>query len=255
MAKPVINYKGYMMEDPSDRTRRICVPQIVDRNQTKTITEIIFDAIDRGLIAGLKPSAAQSIGDGIMTQLGDTLNGGTGVIFGDYFAVRPYLSGTIRDLLAPLTADNRLRVRFVPGAAYKLDEKSFSFHNVTATEDVPKIEFLQADADTPAGVWKDTEYLNLVGSHLDIGGTGDKVEFWGLDGADPVKKLTLTADDIVGEAGIVSERMVRISPALFGSGQLAGVDRLGVKVVKVVTVDEVETTIESNMAEATKYAG
>ena len=112
MQKPVINYKGYMTDNPSDRTKpKICIPQIVDRNQ------VVAHAIDRGLIAGLKSSAAKSIADGIMLQLGETQNGGTGVIFGEFFAVRPYLTGTIANLLAPITTANKLRVRFVPGSA------------------------------------------------------------------------------------------------------------------------------------------
>ena len=105
MAKPVINYKGYMSENPADRTgAKICIPQIVDRNQVLTLEQVVADAIDRGLIAGLKSSAAKSIADGIMLQLGRTLNGGTGVIFGEFFAVRPYLTGTIANMLAPITS-------------------------------------------------------------------------------------------------------------------------------------------------------
>ena len=91
MAKPVINYKGYVTANPADRTgAKICIPQIVDRNQVQTLEQIVADAIDRGLIAGLKSSAAKSIANGTMIQLGEALNGGTGVIFGEFFAVRPY---------------------------------------------------------------------------------------------------------------------------------------------------------------------
>ena len=55
MAKPIINYKGYMTENPADRTGpKICIPQIVDRNQVLDLSEVIEKAIDRGLIAGLK---------------------------------------------------------------------------------------------------------------------------------------------------------------------------------------------------------
>ena len=62
MAKPVINYKGYMTVNPADRTgAKICIPQIVDRNQVKTLEAIVEEAIDRGLIAGLKPSAAAGV--------------------------------------------------------------------------------------------------------------------------------------------------------------------------------------------------
>ena len=76
MAKPVINYKGYVTENPADRTgAKICIPQIVDRNQVQTLEQIVADAIDRGLIAGLKSSAAKSIADGTMIRLGKALNG------------------------------------------------------------------------------------------------------------------------------------------------------------------------------------
>ena len=106
MAKPVINYKGYMTVNPGDRSGdKICIPQIVDRNQVKTLESIVEEAIDRGLIAGLKASAAAGVAQGIMIQLGQTLNGGTGIIFGDYFAVRPYLTGTIENLLSPNSAE------------------------------------------------------------------------------------------------------------------------------------------------------
>ena len=61
MAKPVINYKGYMTVNPGDRSGdKICIPQIVDRNQVKTLESIVEEAIDRGLIAGLKASAVHS---------------------------------------------------------------------------------------------------------------------------------------------------------------------------------------------------
>ena len=50
MAKPIINYKGYMTENPADRTGpKICIPQIVDRNQVLDLSEVIEKAIDRGL--------------------------------------------------------------------------------------------------------------------------------------------------------------------------------------------------------------
>ena len=87
MAKPILNYKGVMLPDPSDPThvRKVCVPTLVDRNQTVDLEGAVAQAIDRGLIAGLKSSAAKSIADGIMLQLGELLNNGTGVIFGDFF--------------------------------------------------------------------------------------------------------------------------------------------------------------------------
>ena len=44
MAKPVISYKGYMSENPADRTGvKICIPQIVDRNQVLTLEQVAPD--------------------------------------------------------------------------------------------------------------------------------------------------------------------------------------------------------------------
>ena len=79
-------------------TRDTIVPVIVDRLNPTELETVVENCIDRGLIAGLKSSAAKSIADGTMIQLGKTLNGGTGVIFGEFFAVRPYLTGTIEML-------------------------------------------------------------------------------------------------------------------------------------------------------------
>ena len=174
MQKPVINYKGYMTDNPSDRTKpKICIPQIVDRNQVQTLEQVVAHAIDRGLIAGLKSSAAKSIADGIMLQLGETLNGGTGVIFGEFFAVRPYLTGTIANLLAPITTANKLRVRFVPGSAYKLDEKNFSFHNVTQSENLPNITGVQPSVSGAA------EFTFDVNENLAV--IGHRVKFRGIE--------------------------------------------------------------------------
>lgn len=66
MNKPVIRWKPVPQEDPSDRSRTLYIPQIVERNQTKTLTDVVYSAIDRGLIAGLKTSAAQSIAEGVL---------------------------------------------------------------------------------------------------------------------------------------------------------------------------------------------
>ena len=251
MAKPVINYKGYMTVNPADRTgAKICIPQIVDRNQVKTLESIVEEAIDRGLIAGLKPSAAAGVAQGIMIQLGQTLNSGTGIIFGDYFAVRPYLTGTIENLLAPITADNNLRVRFVPGSAYRLDEKNFSFHNVTPSENVPVInDVVPGGGNGKSGYWRPDADLNIVGKFLKIG-DADVVEVWNCDGETPVKTETT-----IGKSALVA---ANTDPLLTVDSTvlipLESYTKLGFKVVKTVVVDDVETKIESDMFEATKAA-
>ena len=249
MAKPVINYKGYMTVNPGDRSGdKICIPQIVDRNQVKTLESIVEEAIDRGLIAGLKASAAAGVAQGIMLQLGETLNGGTGVIFGEFFAVRPYLTGTIANLLAPITADNKLRVRFVPGSAYKLDEKDFSFHNVTESEDLPKIAEVVPDENgaTP-GTYK-------VGEGLVV--TGEKLKIEVGHGTLNVYDLTRATPSLV--TGIAADVLTTDNDACLNvPGELVQEDwpaKIGLKVVKQITIEGVEQTIESNMFEAERAA-
>ena len=252
MAKPVINYKGYMMEDPSDRTRHICVPQVVDRNQVKSLAEVVESAIDRGLIAGLKTSAARSVADGIMLQMGETLNGGTGIIFGDYFAVRPYLTGTIADVLAPLTAQNKLRVRFVPGSAYKLATDAFSFHNVTQSENVPSISGVQArDDHAPEDSWSLTGVV-ISGKNLQLD-AGDTLNVYDCDGDEPVLKEAYRYEDF-GNLGFMDNATnITIPEGILGELEL-GV-KAGFKVVRTITVEGVETSIESKLHVATKYQG
>ena len=252
--KPILNYKGVMSPDPSDAThvRKVCVPTLVDRNQTVDLEQAVAQAIDRGLIAGLKSSAAKSIADGIMIQLGELLNNGTGVIFGEFFAVRPYLTGTIADILSPLTAQNKLRVRFVPGAAYKLDVANFSFHNVTQSEEVPQILGAQAgDAGAPADTWS-TNGVTLFGKNLQMD-AGDKVEFYNCDGDAPVLKEYIPFEQFATSHITNNETSVVVPTECISQMALDLGTKAGFKVVRTITVEGVETTIESKMYVATKY--
>ena len=250
MAKPVINYKGYMTVNPADRTgAKICIPQIVDRNQVKTLESIVEEAIDRGLIAGLKPSAAAGVAQGIMIQLGQTLNSGTGIIFGEYFAVRPYLTGTIENLLAPISSDNKLRVRFVPGSAYRLDEKNFSFHNVTPSENMPDIsDVVPSGIGEQSGTWAVEKALNIIGENLKLG-AADVLSLWNCDGDAPVHVHDFPASHF---DEINTDTLLQLAPMSLETWSDA--TKLGFKVVKTIMVDDVETKIESDMFEATKAA-
>ena len=247
MAKPVINYKGYMTENPADRTgAKICIPQIVDRNQVQTLEQVVAEAIDRGLIAGLKSSAAKSIADGTMIQLGKTLNGGTGIIFGEFFAVRPYLTGTIENLLAPITSANKLRVRFVPGSAYKLDEKEFSFHNVTESEDLPKIvEVVPDENGATPGTYKVGEGLVVTGEKLKLEVDRGSLNVYDLTGETPSLVTGIAADVLATN----NDACLIVDPALVQEDWPA---KIGLKEVKQITIEGVEQTIESNMFEAAR---
>ena len=250
MAKPVINYKGYMTVNPGDRSGdKICIPQIVDRNQVKTLESIVEEAIDRGLIAGLKASAAAGVAQGIMIQLGQTLNGGTGIIFGDYFAVRPYLTGTIENLLSPISAENKLRVRFVPGSAYKLDERNFSFHNVTESEDLPKIVEVVPDENGAApGTYKVGEGLVVTGEKLKLEVDRGSLNVYDLTGETPSLVTGIAADVLTTN----NDACLIVDPALVQEDWPA---KIGLKEVKQITIEGIEQTIESNMFEAVRAAG
>ena len=195
-AKPVIRWKPLYAEDPSDRSKHIWVPTIVERNQSATLGDIVYNAIDRGYIAGLKVEAAAAIAEGIMTQLGAELNAAHGVIFGDYFAVRPYLSGTIEKFTSPLGADNKLNARFVVGSAFRLDRKDFSFRNVNDTPDTPVIDEIQANVSGGVnGVVKQGAGILLTGSNLGLG-TTDTLVFEKKNGDDWASCFTADATDL-----------------------------------------------------------
>jgi hypothetical protein len=67
---------------------------IVDRVQPTGLDDILEKCIDRGLVAGIKPTAAKTIAEGVAQQIAKELSDGHGIQFGQYFYGRPYLSGT-----------------------------------------------------------------------------------------------------------------------------------------------------------------
>ena len=123
----------------------ILVPAIVEREPGIPLDEIIRRAIDRGLIAGVKPTYAQQIAEAIAQQMYEEFKAGHGVKFGSYFYARLYLDGT-SDASGNLTSKNGINVRFVNGNSFKLDRDMFSFSNVNGG-DIPGVEFVISDAD------------------------------------------------------------------------------------------------------------
>ena len=144
MDKPIIYYTVRQQENRSTGTM-VLVPAIVQREQTIPLDEIIRRAIDRGLIAGLKPSAAVQIANAICQQMYEEFSQGRGIKFGSYFYARLYLDGTT-DADGRLTGANGINVRFVSGSAFRLTRDMFSFSNVEEN-DIPKLEFLLSSED------------------------------------------------------------------------------------------------------------
>ena len=107
-------------------TRDSIVPVIVERLNPVELETVVENCIDRGLIAGLKTTAAHGIAEGVAAQIAREFSLGRGVQFGQYFYGRPYLSGTV-DANGRLTSDNKINVRLYKGADFKLKLGDFSF--------------------------------------------------------------------------------------------------------------------------------
>ena len=107
-------------------TRDSIVPVIVERLNPVELETVVENCIDRGLIAGLKTTAAHGIAEGVAAQIAREFSLGRGVQFGQYFYGRPYLSGTV-DANGRLTGDNKINVRLYKGAEFKLALEDFSF--------------------------------------------------------------------------------------------------------------------------------
>ena len=128
MEKPILYY-GIRVHVNRLTGGTLYVPAIVDREDAVPLDVIIERAIDRGLIAGIKTSAAQQIADALALQMYEEFKSGRGVKFGNYFYARLYLDGT-SDSDGKLTKDNDINVRFVSGPGFKLTMDMFSFSNI-----------------------------------------------------------------------------------------------------------------------------
>ena len=61
------------------------VPVVVNRREPVDLVDVVANCIDRNLILGAKPTAAQGIAEGIAEQLAVEFKKGNGVKFGKYF--------------------------------------------------------------------------------------------------------------------------------------------------------------------------
>lgn len=144
MAKPKLYYE--VRQSVNRMTGQpIFWPAIIDRDQSITLEDVIKNAIDRGVIAGLKVSAAKQIADAVCQQMYEEFKGARGVKFGNYFYARLYLDGQSDDT-GKLTSENRINVRFVNGAGFKLDRSDFSFEFANS-DVIPSLQFLINDSD------------------------------------------------------------------------------------------------------------
>ena len=195
MDKPILFY------DVRVQTSRVTggtlyLPAIVEREEAVPLDVIIERAIDRGLIAGIKPSAAKQIADAIAQQMYEEFRAGRGVKFANYFYARLYLDGT-SDSDGKLTSANSINVRFVNGSGFKLTMDMFSFSNVNGG-DIPGTDFLISEADgAERGILIPDANVILNGVNLwRDGDAGTKVGFYGIDpvtgeiSGDPAAEVT-----------------------------------------------------------------
>ena len=204
------------------------VPSIIQREESIPLDQIILRAIDRGLIAGIKPTAAKSIANAIALQMYEELSNGYGVKFGNYFYARIYLDGKT-DGNGTLTADeNHVNVRLFPGNGFKLSLDSFSW-KFAMGGNIPKVEWYISDASGAVrNELIDGEDVQVLGTNLDSerdaakkvtfteiveeGQTPDVVEVtvFSLKGPDLVafawpsglaagKEYSVTLDRVIGE--------------------------------------------------------
>ena len=180
MDKPILFY------DVRVQTSRVTggtlyLPAIVEREEAVPLETVIERAIDRGLIAGIKPSAAKQIADAIAQQMYEEFRAGRGVKFGNYFYARLYLDGT-SDSDGKLTSANGINVRFANGTGFRLTMDMFSFSNVNGG-DIPGTDFLISEADgAERGILLPAKPVILNGVNLfKEGDAGTKVGFYEID--------------------------------------------------------------------------
>lgn len=181
MDKPILFYE---VRQQANRVTGgvLYVPAIVDREELVSLEEVVRNAIDRGLIVGVKESAAKQIADAVARQMYEEFRKGHGVKFGNYFYARLYLDGTT-DQNGRLSADkNGINVRLVQGAAFKLTLAMFSFSNI-AGGDIPGADFLISDVDGAERnllIVDAAIMLNGVNLYAE-GDAGTKVQFFEID--------------------------------------------------------------------------
>lgn len=149
------------------------VPRIVEREEAVDLQELVYNAIDRGRIAALKPSAAKQVADALCEQIGMTLQEGRGVRFGKYFYVRNYLTGKLESVngTTQLTDANQIRTRLIAGEDLKLSLDMFNWVNDGAG-DAAKIENILADLQGALDneIVRGTGF-NVIGRNLQLSST------------------------------------------------------------------------------------
>ena len=192
--KTKMKYEVRQQVDPKDPTgqHKVLVPAIVERPDSLSLTQVVFNAIDTGRIAGLKPGAARNIAEGICDQMYQEFLKGNSIAFGQYFYAALYLDGTV-GADGQLTDANKVNVRLRQGPDFKVSRADFNWSNI-ANDKTPKIEFaISAAAGASRG--------RLI--------SGQAIMLNGLRFGEDTDALSVTASWTVGD--VTSTATVRIA--------------------------------------------
>ena len=146
--KARLNYTVRTTRAPGESGDSV-VPVIVERLSPVDLETVVENCIDRGLVAGIKPTAAHGIAEGVAAQIAREFALGRGVAFGQYFYGRPYLSGTV-DSNGRVTGANRVNVRLYKGSAFKLSRDDFSL-SFDGAGDAVRVDSVYGDTGDAGG--------------------------------------------------------------------------------------------------------
>ena len=201
-------------------TRDVIVPVIVERLNPVELETVVENCIDRGLIAGLKTTAAHTIAEGVAAQIAREFSLGRGVMFGQYFYGRAYLSGTV-DSNGRVGSSNGINVRLYKGEAFKLTLSDYTM-NFDGGGDSVRIESIMGSATDAGGNTHGTVVTGkpviAQGRNFWAAGDTNKVTFAevGAAGGTPVEVTQFTSQgpDILAFAwpgGLVAGRKYSVT--------------------------------------------
>lgn len=193
--KPILHY-GVRESLAPGETNPTVVPVIIDRQQPVDLETIVENCIDRGLIAGIKPTAAHGIAEGIAEQIYKEFTSGNGVAFGQYFYGRLYLDGTV-NANGTLSDANKVNVRLYKGNLFKLSRDGFTMQ-FDGDATAPKITNIVNAENGTRGEVVHGGSVTVNGENLNAAGDTNSVKFVELGAEGTAQVVTVSAFTAVG---------------------------------------------------------
>lgn len=142
--KPILDYNIVNGQTPEGES--YIRPAIVNRDVPNDLEQILKNAIDRGLIAGLKETACASIAQGIAEQMYKELTDGHSVQFGGFFSIHLYLDGQTDGTGTLREGVNKITPRFQKGSEFELAVSDFTMR-YTDDGTRPTIKLVKSEGD------------------------------------------------------------------------------------------------------------